>query len=79
MSRQDRTTLLPIAVGLFSVGLVAVITVFSLFAGGRTDVPVWLSAAAMLVPVGLALAVLSVVRRPNRHGAPASGGTHRAR
>jgi hypothetical protein len=55
--------LMPLALGLFALGLVAIIAVFALFAAGRTDLPVWLNVAAwLLTPIGLGLGVVSVVR-----------------
>jgi phosphatidylglycerophosphate synthase len=61
-----RSKLLPIAIALFGVGLVAIIAVFGLYAAGERNLTVWLYVAAMLLPVGLALAVFSVVRRRGR-------------
>lgn len=54
---------MPAAITLFVIGLVAVIAVFGLYAAGQRNLTVWLYVAAMLLPVGLALAVFSVVRR----------------
>ncbi|MCS7478927.1 hypothetical protein ACFFQW_36345 [Umezawaea endophytica] len=55
--------LMPLALGLFALGLVAIVVVFVLFAAGRSDLPVWLNVAAwLLTPVGLAVGVVSVVR-----------------
>jgi hypothetical protein len=61
-----RSKLLPAAVTLFVIGLVAIIAVFGLYATGQKELSVWLYVAAMLLPVGLALAVFSVVRRRGR-------------
>lgn len=58
-----KLSLMPAAVTMFAIGLLAVITVFVLYATGRTDLSVWLYVAAMLLPVGLALGIVSVVRR----------------
>jgi uncharacterized protein (DUF983 family) len=55
--------LMPLALGLFALGLVAVVAVFALFAAGRSNLPVWLNLAAwLLTPIGLGLGVLSAVR-----------------
>lgn len=55
--------LMPLALGLFALGLVAIVAVFALFAAGRSNLPVWLNLAAwLLTPVGLGLGVLSAVR-----------------
>lgn len=61
-----RSKLLPAAVVLFVVGLAAIIAVFALYATGERNLTVWLYVAAMMLPVGLALAVFSVVRRGGR-------------
>ncbi|HUQ60372.1 hypothetical protein [Lentzea sp.] len=56
--------LLPLAVGLFAVGVLAIAAVFVLFATGHSDLPVWLNVAATYLPaVGLALGIIAVVRR----------------
>ncbi|GDY30181.1 hypothetical protein [Gandjariella thermophila] len=57
----SRSAFLPVAVAVFAAGLVAVLAVLALFASGRHDLPVWLSACAMLTPVGLALGVVGAV------------------
>jgi phosphatidylglycerophosphate synthase len=57
---------MPTAITLFGVGLIAIIAVFGLYAAGERNLTVWLYIAAMLLPVGLALAVFSVVRRRGR-------------
>jgi uncharacterized protein (DUF983 family) len=59
--------LMPLALTLFAVGLVAIIAVFALFAAGQSELPLWLNVAAwLLTPVGLALGVFSVVRDSQR-------------
>ena len=59
--------LMPLALALFAVGLVAVVAVFALFAAGNSELPLWLNVAAwLLTPVGLALGVFSVVRDSQR-------------
>ncbi|PRY46417.1 hypothetical protein [Umezawaea tangerina] len=55
--------LMPLALGLFALGLVAIVVVFALFAAGRSNLPIWLNLAAwLLTPVGLGLGVVSAVR-----------------
>jgi hypothetical protein len=54
---------MPAAVVLFAIGLIAIIAVFALYAAGYANLTVWLYVAAMLLPVGLALAVFSIVRK----------------
>lgn len=67
MSRSPRTgVLLPVALALFAVGVVAVVAVFALFAAGRRDLPLWLNAACLLAPAGLALALVAAVLRARR-------------
>jgi uncharacterized protein (DUF983 family) len=59
--------LMPLALALFAVGLVAIVAVFALFAAGNSELPLWLNVAAwLLTPVGLALGVFSVVRDSQR-------------
>lgn len=56
--------MLPLAVGLFAVGVLAIIAVFVLFATGHSDLPVWLNVAATYLPaVGLGLGIFAVVRK----------------
>ncbi|HEX3787011.1 MAG TPA: hypothetical protein VHW44_04065 [Pseudonocardiaceae bacterium] len=51
------------AVGIFALGLVAVATVFLLYLTGRHDLPLWLNTSAgVLVPLGLGLALVGLVR-----------------
>ncbi|SDH00624.1 hypothetical protein SAMN05216553_114181 [Lentzea fradiae] len=59
--------LLPLAVGLFAVGVLAIVVVFVLFATGHSDLPVWLNVAATYLPAaGLGLGIIAVVRRSRR-------------
>ncbi|MFD9703534.1 hypothetical protein [Lentzea sp. NPDC059081] len=59
--------LLPLAVGLFAVGVLAIVAVFVLFATGHSDLPVWLNVAATYLPaVGLGLGIVAVVRNARR-------------
>ncbi len=54
---------MPLALGLFALGLVAIVVVFVLFAAGKSDLPVWLNVAAwLLTPIGLGLGVVGAVR-----------------
>lgn len=55
--------LMRLGVGLFAVGMLAVIVVFVLFAAGMEDLPVWLSVAAgVITPLGLGLGLIALVR-----------------
>ncbi|HEX7308655.1 hypothetical protein [Lentzea sp.] len=59
--------LLPLAVGLFAVGVLAIVVVFVLFATGHSDLPVWLNVAATYLPaVGLGLGIIAVIRKSRR-------------
>jgi uncharacterized membrane protein YhdT len=59
--------MLPLAVGLFAVGVLAIVAVFVLFATGHGDLPVWLNVAATYLPaIGLALGIIAVIRRSRR-------------
>ncbi|MEY7970800.1 hypothetical protein AB8O38_02235 [Saccharomonospora xinjiangensis] len=59
--------LMRIGIGLFSVGMLAVVAVFVLFAAGYSELPVWLSAGAgVITPLGLALGFISLVREHRR-------------
>ncbi|GHH55195.1 hypothetical protein [Lentzea cavernae] len=56
--------LMPLAIGLFAVGVLAIIAVFVLFALGHGDLPVWLNVAATYLPAaGLGLGIIAVVRK----------------
>jgi hypothetical protein len=55
--------LVPAAVAIFAIGLVALAAVFVLYVSGHHDLPLWLnSSAGVLVPLGLALALFGLVR-----------------
>ncbi|MGW4211453.1 hypothetical protein ACWEIJ_25900 [Lentzea sp. NPDC004789] len=59
--------MLPLAVGLFAAGVLAIVAVFVLFATGHGDLPVWLNVAATYLPaIGLALGIVAVIRRSRR-------------
>jgi hypothetical protein len=55
--------LVPVAVVIFGLGLIALAAVFVLFVSGRHDLPLWLNASAgVLVPLGLGLALVGLIR-----------------
>ncbi|MFF0143952.1 hypothetical protein ATK36_4134 [Amycolatopsis sulphurea] len=55
--------LMRIGIGLFAIGMAAVLAVFVLFATGMENLPVWLSAAAgVITPLGLLLGLIALVR-----------------
>lgn len=54
---------MPLAVGLFALGVLAIVAVFVLFALGYSDLPWWLNVSAtLLAPVGLAIGIVAAVR-----------------
>ncbi|RZQ61823.1 hypothetical protein [Amycolatopsis suaedae] len=62
-----KSFLMRLGIGLFAVGMLAVLTVFVLFALGWKDLPVWLSAAAgVITPLGLGLGLIALVREHRR-------------
>ncbi|WAL66296.1 hypothetical protein ORV05_00280 [Amycolatopsis cynarae] len=55
--------LMRVGIGVFALGVLAVLVVFVLFAAGLHDLPVWLSAAAgLLTPLGIALGLIALIR-----------------
>jgi hypothetical protein len=55
--------LVPVAVAIFGLGLIALAAIFVLFLTGRHDLPVWLNASAgVLVPLGFGLALIGLIR-----------------
>jgi hypothetical protein len=63
----NRLKLMPIAVAIFGIGLVALAAIFVLFLTGRHDLPVWLNASAGVgVPLGFGLALIGLVREARR-------------
>ena len=56
--------LVPVAVAIFAIGLVALAAVFVLYVSGHRDLPLWLNGSAgVLGPLGLALALVGLVRQ----------------
>lgn len=61
------TRLVPVAVAIFALGLIATAAVFVLYVTGRHDLPLWLNTSAgVLVPLGLLLALVGLVREARR-------------
>lgn len=55
--------LVPVAVVIFAMGVVALAAVFALYVSGHRDLPLWLNGSAgVLGPLGLALALVGLVR-----------------
>ena len=62
LAAVQRSKFLPLAVLMFVVGLAAIIAIF-VFAGiGMPDQSPLLYVAAMFLPIGLALGILTIVR-----------------
>ncbi|TWP50053.1 hypothetical protein FKR81_22795 [Lentzea tibetensis] len=58
---------MPLAVGVFALGVLAIVAVFVLFALGYSDLPWWLNVSAtLLAPIGLAVGVAAAVRNARR-------------
>ncbi|GAA3555097.1 hypothetical protein GCM10022222_43420 [Amycolatopsis ultiminotia] len=58
-----KPVLMRIGIGLFGIGMAAVLAVFVLFAAGLENLPVWLSAVAgVITPLGLLLGLIALVR-----------------
>lgn len=59
--------LMRVGIGVFALGVLAILVVFVLFAAGLRNLPVWLSAAAgVLTPLGIALGLIALVREHRR-------------
>lgn len=65
-SSSSRSAVLPIAMAMFGIGLLAIIVIFGLFATGHQDLPAWLSVVALLCPAGLIFGVIATVVRARR-------------
>jgi hypothetical protein len=62
-SAGRKSWLMRLGIGLFAVGMLAVLAVFVLFAAGLDNLPVWLSAGAgVITPLGILLGLVSLVR-----------------
>lgn len=58
-----RIRLIPVAVGFFAAGLLAVLVVLGLYAFGQTELPWWLSVTAVgLTSIGFALGLVALLR-----------------
>lgn len=63
VAATGKPVLMRIGIGLFGIGMIAVLTVFVMFAAGLENLPVWLSAAAGIVtPLGLLLGLIALWR-----------------
>ncbi|AOS65826.1 hypothetical protein [Actinoalloteichus hymeniacidonis] len=68
-----RSSLFPLALATFSVGLLAVLVTFVLFAFGYSDQPVWLNLACLLAPVGMFIGVIALLLQSRRRARPSPG------
>ncbi|WP_326566537.1 hypothetical protein VSH64_32360 [Amycolatopsis rhabdoformis] len=71
VSATGKPILMRLGIGLFAIGLLAVLAVFVMFAAGLENLPVWLSAiAGVVTPLGLLLGLIALVReaRAGKHG-----------
>ena len=60
---RSTSKLVPVAVAIFALGLIALAAVFVLYVLGHHDLPLWLNASAgVLVPLGLGLALVGLYR-----------------
>ena len=69
--RTGKPILMRLGIGLFAIGMIAVVTVFVMFAAGLENLPVWLSAVAGVVtPIGLLLGLIALIQeaRAGKHG-----------
>lgn len=63
LPRAPKSLLMRSGVALFTIGLLAIVVVFVLFAVGFSELPVWLSVAAgVATPLGLLLGLAALVR-----------------
>ncbi|MGW1677655.1 hypothetical protein [Saccharopolyspora sp. NPDC002376] len=56
-----RSAALPVSITMFALGLLAIITIFALFALGYGNLPVWLNLATLLCPAGFIVGVVATV------------------
>lgn len=67
LPKPPKSVLMRTGAGLFSIGLLAIVVVFVLFAVGFSELPVWLSVAAgVATPLGLLLGLAALVREARR-------------
>jgi len=62
LAATGKPFLMRVGIGLFALGMLAVLTVFVMFAAGLENLPVWLSAAAgIITPLGLGLGLIALM------------------
>lgn len=68
MPQAPKSPLMRVGIGLFALGVLAIVVVFALFAFGLRNLPLWLSlAAGVATPAGLLLGLTSLVREARSH------------
>ena len=62
LAATGKPFLMRVGIGLFALGMLAVLAVFVMFAAGLENLPVWLSAAAgIITPLGLGLGLIALM------------------
>ncbi|RJQ87028.1 hypothetical protein [Amycolatopsis panacis] len=75
-TQTGKPLLMRIGIGLFAIGMAAVLAVFVLFAAGMENLPIWLSAAAgVITPLGLLLGLIALVREARTAKTPKTAET----
>lgn len=60
-TKQRKPWLMRVGIGVFALGVLAVLVVFVLFAAGMRDLPLWLSlVAGVATPLGIALGLIAL-------------------
>ncbi|HET8641357.1 MAG TPA: hypothetical protein VFM37_05440 [Pseudonocardiaceae bacterium] len=66
LKRPPRDRVITTAMALFAAGLTALAAVVVLFASGHRDLPAWLSASSVLIPIGFAIGAVHTVQQWRR-------------
>lgn len=65
-NRASKSITTPMSVGMSAAGLLAVVVIFALYATGHGNLPWWLNGLTVLMPLGLAIGVVSAIVRAHR-------------
>ena len=65
-SPSSRSAALPVSMALFTLGLIAIVSIFALYATGHENLPLWLNLATLLTPLGLIIGVVSTIASSRR-------------